>query len=82
MQWDGYEFLFDDTQPDLVALVGDLTDDGFRGQSITTREHVDQFYQLLKYASKKSKVLVIRGNHDKDENYLPDRSIELSILKP
>jgi len=37
--------------------------------------HVDRFYQFLKYASKKSNVLVIKGNHDEDfkGDYIPER---------
>jgi hypothetical protein len=37
--------------------------------------HVDRFYQFLNYAGKKSKVLVIRGDHDNDfdGDYIPEK---------
>jgi len=132
-KWKGYKKLVDKVQPDVVALAGDLTSDGFasfwneavmqipkfqeekkrlmkkfkiiqrnvnfyKGRNVSkffdelyslktkyydTEEfrkirkqiHVDKFYQFLSYAGKKSKVLVVKGDHDEDfeGDYVPER---------
>lgn len=59
IEWIGYEELIDKVLPDLVVLAGDLTcDAGVRTQ------HLDKFYYFLRHAGNKSKVVVIKGNHD------------------
>lgn len=42
---------------------------------IRKKIHVDKFYNFLKYAGKKSQVLVIKGDHDKDfeKDYIPEK---------
>lgn len=126
-KWEGYEELVDTVEPDLVALAGDLTSDGFacfwndaveqipgfqeemakvrkevstvhEGDSlcewmsewsllrnkywnseeflkIRKRMHVDKFYKFLRYAGRKSQVLVVKGDHDTDfeRDYMPKR---------
>jgi len=86
--WEGYEKLVDKVKPDVVALAGDVTSDGFAGfwmkglagtskQSMQKwkRTHVNRFYQFLRYAGEQTRVLVVRGNHDEDfkGDYDPDR---------
>ncbi len=127
VEWDKQKDLLDEIKPDVVALAGDLTSDGFasfwkkavieipefqkekktlmKKMNITQaangtysgsrnsimsdfldsvqglikkyehtnaflenrkRMHVDKFYDFLKYAGKKSKVLVVKGDHDSD----------------
>ncbi len=136
IKWERYEELLDRIQPDVIALAGDLTSDGFAsfwseaikqipefqkerrelmrklGVVLTTkgmfdcsknknlvewsekltlledkyrdtkeflevrkRIHVDKFYQFLKYAGKKSKILVVKGDHDEDfkGDYIPKK---------
>ena len=90
-EWKGYKELVDRIRPDAVVLAGDLTSDGgvsFRihtGSCRETRrkEHVDKFYQFLRYAGSKSKVVVIKGNHDEEfeEAYVPERISRISGCK-
>jgi len=88
-EWKGYKELLDRIQPDAVVLAGDLTSDGgvsFKvkriDKCVVTRrkEHVDKFYQFLRYAGNKSKVLVIKGNHDEEfeEAYTPEKINQIS----
>ncbi len=89
--WKEYKMLVDRLQPDIVALAGDLVSDGYaqfhckrtRGDKIPKRDdferlkklHVNGFYHFLAYASRKSKVILVRGNHDDDfeGDYLPQK---------
>jgi predicted phosphodiesterase len=70
-EWVGYERVFDEVQPEVVVLAGDLTCDGGVSflsppQQLNARrkEHVDKFYHFLWHVGNKSKVIVIKGNHD------------------
>jgi len=150
VKWEGYEELADRIQPDIIALAGDLTSDGFaafwsgmreealkkipeckqllvkygwrktgksscphnglwhriggfdytptepylhppllieldslvkkhsRGELLTRfrkRTHVNRFYHFLRYAGRKSKTVVVKGDHDADfkGDYVPER---------
>lgn len=76
-----HKLLVDKFQPDMVVLAGDLAFDGFapfywkdpldelpKDEEFEKlrKKHVQGFYSFLFYAGKKSKVLVIKGNHDDD----------------
>lgn len=67
------------------AIVDKLrnTSDYERALSTLVRQHVGRFYNFLKYAGKKSKVLVVRGNHDNDYSpgYEPRRIRELGCTE-
>ena len=143
VKWEGYKELVDKVKPQVIALAGDLTSDGFAsfwdealeripafkeelrksglfldkdlhftniggGKNLSIHEwtdvyynewlpkyksiedkyrnskefeknrkrmHVDKFYQFLRYAGKKSKVLVVKGDHDEDfkNDYIPEK---------
>jgi predicted phosphodiesterase len=92
VKWERCEDLVDKLKPDVIALAGDLTSDGFanfwlslpeseRGKEHPVKRfgviqsHVNSFYQFLKHAGKKAKVLVIKGNHDEDIKgaYIPEK---------
>lgn len=76
----GYEALVDWLRPNIIALAGDLAFDGFapfywkeslsdeipKGNDFERfrKVHVNRFYHFLAYAGRKSKVLLVRGNHD------------------
>jgi len=89
--WGVFEALVDQLNPDVITLAGDLAFDGFapfywtgalsdeipKGKNFERlrRMHVNRFYRFLTYAGRKSKVLMVRGNHD-DEfkgGYLPQK---------
>jgi len=73
IKWEGYEKLVNEIKPDIVALIGDLTDDGFRPFYSEARKHVENFYKFLKYAGARARVLVVKGNHDKEEDYILEK---------
>ena len=70
--WLGYKKLVDRIKPDLIVLAGDLVSCGTatfhtsKTPEIDRRTHIKKFYQFLRYSSKKSKVFVVKGNHDYD----------------
>ena len=55
-----YKRMFDNLQPDIVVLAGDYDEGMLLGVDTTER----YFYDFLRHVGKKSKVLVIKGNHD------------------
>ncbi len=50
---------------------------------IRKRMHVDRFYQFLEFAGKKSKVLIVKGDHDEDfeGDYLPEKINKIAGCK-
>jgi len=52
-------------------------------QEIRKKLHVNKFYQFLKYAGKKSKVLIVKGDHDEDfeGDYVLEKINEISGCK-
>jgi len=138
-KWEGYEELVDRIKPDVIALAGDLTSEGFASfwseaveqipefqrekkhlmkkfgvnkYGVCTRQnleewvhaqdsledkyqdtkeflenrkriHVDKFYKFLRYSGKKSKVLVVKGDHDDDfkDDYIPERINKIAGCK-
>ena len=83
-EWKGYEKIVDSIQPNILTLAGDLTSDGFASfwrykndkNFLRIKEvHVNNFYQFLRYAGRKSEVLVIKGDHDEDfeGDYVPEK---------
>jgi Icc-related predicted phosphoesterase len=63
IKWECYEEIVDKIQPDIIALAGDLTSDGFANfwryrnseNFLNIRKtHVNKFYRFLRYAGKKS----------------------------
>ena len=86
-EWIGYEELVDKVQPDVVVLAGDLTCDGGvsflripRQLETRRKKHVDRFYHFLRHAGHRSKVIVIKGNHDEEfeGDYVPERINRIS----
>jgi hypothetical protein len=79
-RYDFFKGLVDQLNPNLIALAGDLAFDGFapfywrdsfcdeipKGRKFESlrKTHVKGFYDFLVYAGGKSKVLLVKGNHD------------------
>lgn len=62
LYWDDFKKVANKEKPDFVFFLGDLVNDGH-----SLKVHINEFYRILKYASKiAKKVLVIKGNHDKE----------------
>lgn len=51
---------------DIVESIKQKYKDSKEFLEIRKKMHVDKFYAFLKYAGKKSKVLIIKGDHDED----------------
>jgi len=92
--WKGYKELVERIQPDVVVLAGDLTSDGFvsykfgypildKYRETARKEHVTKFYQFLRYAGHRSKVVVVKGNHDEEfeDAYVPGKISRISGCK-
>ena len=104
--WEAKNELTSKTRPDIVALAGDLIDEGtyshwfqardkYWKQTHNYKKHsydvllqdrlfrkilektktkrTEGFYNFLKDAGQKSRVLIIKGNHDEEESYDPER---------
>lgn len=72
--WAGYEAVLKKCAPDVVALCGDLVEDGSTLVAGTSpRKHQEGFYRFLKRAGVQARVLVVSGNHDKAPAYDADR---------
>jgi len=85
-EWDKeYEEIVDEVKPNVVCLAGDLTSDGGlpKLDIERRRDHVEKFYKFLRCASTKSKVLVVKGNHDEDfeGDYVPERINRIQSCK-
>jgi predicted phosphodiesterase len=70
IKWEGYEEIVDEIKPSIICLAGDLTSDGFaefwRSPFTSIKSHVDGFYKFLRYAGRKARVLIVKGDHDDD----------------
>ena len=51
---------------DVVGTIKEKYKNSEEFLKIRKRMHVDKFYRFLRYAGKKSKVLVVKGDHDED----------------
>jgi hypothetical protein len=68
--WQGYEPILRKHSPNVVALCGDLVQDGSTVYSgVTPQKHREGFYRFIKKAGATSRVLVIAGNHDESPAY-------------
>jgi predicted phosphodiesterase len=70
IEWEGYEELVSKIKPEMIVLGGDLVSDGFasfqlRGPAYR-KIHVQRFYRFLRYAGKKSQVIIVKGDHDEE----------------
>ncbi|MHA1665616.1 MAG: metallophosphoesterase family protein [Candidatus Njordarchaeales archaeon] len=80
IRWAGFKEIVNREKPNVVCLAGDLVSDGFAELNVRKEEHVKSFYEFLQYCSERSRVLVVKGNHDEDfeGDYSPGRINEIS----
>lgn len=65
--WDRFRASLHAAKPHIVILAGDLVCDGHVTHDPDARVasgHVRKFYEAIQYAGQRSKVVVVKGNHD------------------